>query len=672
MIGLKHVTLALAALFILSGCAGSYFLDGRTPYTGRPTSELAPIDPSRIQAVVDGAAEDEDAHYFRYETTREHIFTLPQRDVWIYLEDVRGQYVVLDPESERMTTFRMTLPRRADIEDAFFRVTSPAGVVETFTMADLIQERDGDLMTYKLAYRAVERGSLIEEAFRIKHEWADDYQPPLYHDIRLQQSVPTDTLIARYIFPPTWGLRLKQTSPGFVQPMDITERADGRRVLQVTTVNTPGFPDEPYAPSFKEVAPYWEFAVNKIAVASGVPPLYSAADSWEELGEDWKDYAFKRGGLFSDPVRRKLGDIIPDPSISDSAKVAQITTWVQSNIEVGGDARDLGGVLRDGKGDPIRITSLTQALLDEAGVETSFLLIHPASEGYFDQSFIHDGQFELPAVLARVPGQDYILFPYIDGLPFSFIPEEYQGAPAMRINSDGFDGFITLPQPRAQTYAVDSRYEIKIDEEGIVRVDETATLRGFAAFAMRNRFEDLTEEERETEARELLTYTETEVDDFTYELIDEDDANAPLGIRLTYSIDDLVTITPEEVIFQTGGLLSPASLKAFSVDVRERQLPIKIANDERTTKRLSIQFPESWTLSTALDNVNERNRFGQALANYTVTQGEILGMQRISLNESNAPRTEYGVLLKITGAGSKLHVPTLVFSTVPTETSSGE
>lgn len=241
----------------------------------------------------------------------------------------------------------------------------------------------------------------------------------------------------------------------------------------------------------------------------------------------------------------------------------------------------------------------------------------------------------------------------------------------MRINSDGFDGFITLPQPSAQTYAADVRYEIKIDEDGIVRVDETATLRGFAAFFMRQRFEDLTDEEREDEARELLTYTETEVEDFTYELIDEDDPNAPLGIRLTYTVDDLVTVTPEEAIFQTGGLLSPASLKAFAVDPKERQLPIRIYNDERTTKRLSIQFPESWTLTTELTDVNERNRFGQALANYTITPGEILGMQRIQLTESDAPKTAYRTLLQITGAQSKLHVPTLVFSTVPTEPTAG-
>ncbi|MEO0560413.1 MAG: hypothetical protein AAF170_19775 [Bacteroidota bacterium] len=669
---MRPLFFAFAALLALSGCSGSAYLDGRTSFSGRASADLAPVDPARVQSAVDAAADDQDAHYFKAERTLEHIFTLPRGNVWIYLEDVRGQYVVLDPESERMTTFQMRLPRRADIEDAFFRVTSPAGIVETFTRSDLIRERDGDRMTYKLAYRGIERGSVIEEAFRIRHEWDDSYQPPLYHDIRLQQSFPTDTLTARYIFPGSWGLRIKQTSQGRVPPMSIEELADGRRILEVGFTDLPAFTDEPYAPFYKEVAPYWEFAVNEIASAAGMPSIYSAPDSWEEYADEWKDFAFRRGGLFSDPVRRKLGDILVDDTVSDSAKVAQITTWVQTNIELGGDANNLGGVLRDGEGDIYRITSLTQALLDEAGVDTSFLLIHPASEGYFDRTFIHDGQFQLPAVLARVPGQDYVIFPYIDGLPFSFIPEEYKGAVAMRIDSDGFDGFITLPQPRSQTYTTDNRYEIKIDEDGIVHVDETATLRGFAAFGMRKRFEDLTEEERETEARELLTYTETEVDDFTYELIDEEDPNAPLGIRLAYTIDDLVTVTPEEVIFQTGGLLSPASLKAFAVDPQERQLPIRIYNEELTTKRLSIQFPETWTLTTDLDNVNERNRFGQALANYTITPGEILGMQRIRLSEASAPASQYRTLLQITGARSKLHVPTLVFSTVPQEAGAGE
>ena len=662
--------LTLTLLVALAGCGNLGPLDGRTEFTSRPSSQLTPVDPARVQRVVESARDDEDAHYFHFESTREHVFDLPESSNWTFLEDVRGQYVVLDPDEERLTTFRMTLPRRARIEDGFFRATSPAGVVETFTTADLIEERDGDDVTYKLAYRAIEKGSVIEEAYRVRYEWADSYSPPLYHDIRLQRPFATDTLIARYIVPATWALRLKQTSPGQYPLMGIKTLKDGRRVLDMTLTDQGGFPDEPYAPHYKEVAPYWEFAVNRIELMAGRPPLYEAPDSWEELADNVKDYAFKRGGVFSDPVRRRLDEIV-DASASDSAKVAQVTAWVQSNVEPGDEAKNLGDVLKTGRGTIYQITGLTQALLDEAGVETSFLMIHPRSEGYFDQSFIHGGQFVEPAVLARVPGQDYILFPYVDGLPFSYIPEPYQGVAAMRINSDGFDGFITLPQPRAQSYATDVRYEIVIDEDGVVHVDETAVLRGFAAFAMRRRFEDLTPEERETEARELLTYTETEVDGFSYELIEEDDANAPLGVRLTYTIDDLVTVTPEEVIFQTGGLLSPASLKSFSVDTRERQLPIRIYNDELTTKRVSIKFPDAWTLSTPLDGVNEQNGFGQAFANYTVTPGEILGMQRIRLHASEAPSTAYSTLLDITGARSKLYVPTLVFSTVPSNRAGG-
>ena len=660
------LTLPLIVLVALSGCGSLAAFDGRTDYTARPASDLRPVDPARVQKVVDAARDDDDAHYFYYESTREHLFMLPDKAEWTYLEDVRGQYVVLDPDEERLTTFRMTLPRRARLEDGFFRSTSPSGVVETFTAADLIEERDGDDVTYKLAYRSIEKGSVIEEAFRIRQEWGDNFNPPLYHDIRLQRPFATDTLIARYIFPETWAMRLKQTAPREYPLMEITPLRDGRRVLDITLADLPAFPDEPYAPYYKEVAPYWEFAINRIESRPGQPALYVAPESWEELAGNIKDYAFKRGGIFSDPVRRKLGDIV-DPAATDSAKVAQITTWVQSNIEAGDEARNLGDVLKTGTGSIYQITGLTQALLDEAGVETSFLMIHPRSEGYFDPSFIHTGQFVEPAVLARVPGTDYILFPYVDGLPFSYIPEPYQGVAAMRINSDGFDGFITLPTPRAQSYATDVRYQIDIDEDGVVRVDEVATLRGFAAFALRRRFEDLTPDEREAEARELLTYTETEVDDFTYELLDEDDANAPLRVRLQYTIDDLVTVTPEEILFQTGGLLSPASLKSFTVDVRERELPIRIYNDELTTKRLSIRHPDSWRLVTALDGVNERNAFGQAFASYTVTEGEILGMQRTRLNASSAPSTQYRTLLDITGASSKLYVPTLVFSTAPPE-----
>lgn len=110
--------------------------------------------------------------------------------------------------------------------------------------------------------------------------------------------------------------------------------------------------------------------------------------------------------------------------------------------------------------------------------------------------------------------------------------------------------------------------------------------------------------------RDLLTYTEGDVDDLEYDLVRLDEYGTPFEIQIRYTIDNLVTLTPEEVLFQTGGLLSPASLSSFKVDTRERTLPIRIYYDRITNKTIRLRFPEAWALTTALEGVEYENRFG--------------------------------------------------------------
>ena len=302
-------------------------------------------------------------------------------------------------------------------------------------------------------------------------------------------------------------------------------------------------------------------------------------------------------------------------------------------------------------------------MLSEVGLDADFILIHPASEGYFDRSFISPSQFTTPAVQVRLEGETAVVFPYIEGLPITYVPEVYQGADAIIIRKEGGTEFVTVPTREADTYAVDEAYDVEIDEDGVLHVEETKTLRGIAAYATRKEFEDIEEDEREESIRELLTYNEGEIKELSYDIEGLERYGEPLVFSIRYSIPDLVTVTPEEVIFQTGGLLSPASLSAFEVDVRERQLPIRIYYDSITNKKISIRYPETWTLTTELEDTAEQTRFGAVRGIYLLASGEITADQRISLKQSRATPQSYSALLKLTGSESRLYVPTLVFST---------
>ena len=132
-------------------------------------------------------------------------------------------------------------------------------------------------------------------------------------------------------------------------------------------------------------------------------------------------------------------------------------------------------------------------------------------------------------------------------------------------------------------------------------------------------------------------------------------------IRLNYTIDNLVTVTPEEVIFQTGGLFSPSTNNKWKVDTDERQLPIRIYNNEQLNKTITIKHPSNWTLSTELSAVDYKNTFGTIHGTYKATPGELNITQSRTLNRASEPKEKADDLLDVTGRKSRLYIPSLVF-----------
>ncbi|MEM7788557.1 MAG: hypothetical protein AAF594_12610 [Bacteroidota bacterium] len=649
--------LALLALgLLLTGCVSSGVLQ-RTEHTHGPLRMFDPLWDVDVEAYAE-ANEGRDGVFLRIDQTDEHAFDYPS---WEYVEERTAQYLVLNPEAEWLTTQSIRVQRGGRLIGVASRVTSPDGTVRAFTEADYTTERDGDATVYKLAYTDIQRGSIVEEAYRVLYEAGPDYSPPLAEDYRMVFPLPVDSLRIRYIYPQNWGLQIKRMGRNDypVGSVEIDPALD-KRILTYERADVPAYEDEPFSPYFKETAEYLELRVTGIQdrLATYAPP-----DTWGALAEDFAKYAFRKGGLFSNPVGNAAREAVPDEAVSDSMKLVQVVDWVQRNIEIGESRNDdFTSVVRQKRGNPLLITGLTQAMLDRVGVEAEYYLIHPRSEGFFDDQYVTGSQFPIPAVGTEIDGHRYVVFPFIEGLPVNYVPEEFQGARAMRITPDGFGGFTDIPDRDVDSYAVDETYDVEIDADGILHVEEVKTLRGIAAYANRKRFEDLDDEEREDEIRELLTYTEGDVDDLEYDLVRLGEYGTDLEIRIRYTIDNLVTLTPEEILFQTGGLLSPASLSAFKVDTRERTLPVRIYYDQITNKRIRLRFPEAWSLTTDLTGVDYENRFGRVTGLYEMAPGEIVATQQIHLRESSAPASTYASLLRLTGSESALYVPTLVFS----------
>lgn len=657
---------AVTGTVLIAGCAGtnrSSIDVYRTPFTRGPLAAMpAPrLDVDSLRA----------AHgtvpfvYLRHERTIEHQFAL-RSEVWDFVQDIRRQYVVLDADDPRASSFQIATDRRDIVEGVHLRVTAPDGTARSFALADLVRETDDDGFVFKLAYPALQPGSVVSEHVRLRRGWDRSFQPPLYHDVRLQYDVPVDHLFFRYIYPSGWSLKLKQSARGYVHPFTLDRESHrGSTILTAERTDVPAYPDEPYAPFFKEVGPYLEFAVTSIHIGD-VLPIYEAPPSWEALARDFVRYVFSRRGGTSGPVARQARDLA-DPAAPDSVRLAAIVNWVQTSVEEvdEGGAQDLRGALDRRRANRFLITGLAHAMLEEAGLEASYVLIHPAREGHFDPAFIHHRQFTDPAVVVRAGGRDHVVFPYLRGLPTTYIPEFAQGATAMRLTPEGFDGFVQLPTGDATQSAQDDEVEVRVGPDGVVEVTEATVLRGAAAFALRLGLRDLTGDEREALARRAVSYDESTIRDFSYEIEGADEPGAPLRLTLRYAIDDLVTITPDEILLQTGGLLAPSSLRSVATERGARRTPIRIYHDEVRTRTLRVLYPEAWTLTTPLADAHDESSFGRVAGTYALEPGRVTASQRIELRASRAPATAYPTLARLIGGTSRLSVPTLVFSVTP-------
>lgn len=654
------LSFCLIASLVASGCSGTAYTGDRSGFTARPIDQLPSVASVNVESRI-AANPEAEAIMLRNERAMEHLFHLPMGGDWFFVDDRLHQYIVMDEENDRWTTVRLRMDDKARLEDYFGRVTSPDGIVQTFSESDLIEDRDGDDRVFSFAYPGVEKGSIVEESFRLRYRFEDDYLPPLSHDVSLQYDVPVDTLKFRHVAPETWGLQIKKIAANRPPPFYVDRTTEpGKTIIVYEGSNIPAIPDEPYAPFFKEVANYMQFQITEIYVRG--EPVYQTATEWSVIADRFNEYALRSGTVWSDPAANAARRAV-DESAPDSVKLATVIDWVQENITLdqSSDHDEFTEVLRNNRGNWYMITGLTLSMLDRVGITSQFLLINPASEGYFDNTYISGEQFYVPALNVSIDDTDYVVFPYLDGLPIDYIPEAYQGRSAMQVAESGLVGMVDLPRRAASEHATDENYVVTIGEDGVLTVEEEVVLRGAAAYLTRRHLEDFDDGELEDEMREMLTYTDGDINDFEYTISHQENHDQPLEIKLEYSIDNLVTVTPEEILFQTSGLLSPATTGRFKVNPQQRVNPVRIYNDEIKNKLITIRFPEHWSLSTNLEDVEDSNRFGEVRGTYRVSDGEIVADQQIRLRSVSSTPSGYRTLLQLTGSESLLYIPTLVF-----------
>jgi hypothetical protein len=646
-------------LFLCAAAIASCGSVNRMTYLRPPGVDTIPVEVPKLDlAEYQKKYEKHDGVFLLSEQTIENV--VATRD-WEVIKLRRLRYLVLNPEAEWLTTFDIDTDSDERLTDVHIVVTSPEGKSRVFGYRDLKVDKKGDGgHSYKLAYPDVRKGSIIEESYELS-------APPmgnLAFDYALQFTVPCEKFKLKYIYPNEMTVQVKMIGPrravNYVKSADAVYR---KALMTYEATDVPAYESEPYSPYFKEHGDYLQFMAYY--------GFYGRESSWSSLSREFAQYAIDKESFWSSKLENTVEEVTKGAT-TKLAKVEAIIGHLQKNVKVGAGGYDdnFVDVLNNGEGNIYMVNGLARAMLEEVGVPSELLLIHSAQDGYFDENYVSMEQLYIPAVGADIDGTPYVVFPYSENMPVGLVPEHLKGQRAMRINKDGFAGFTNVPDLDSTSMTVDDIYDLKIDEEGLITVTEEKTLRGTYAYSMREALSRMKKEEIDKEVKDMLTYSEGDVAMKEYEILNRDDYKKPLVVRMTYTIDNLVTVTPDEVIFQTGGLFSPSINGKWKVDTEERKNPIRIYYDERLNKKITINHPKSWTLTSNLPKTDYSNMLGSISGTYSAGDGTVHVEQVRTLKRADAPREQADDLLSVIGRRSKLYIPTLVFK-VGTETASG-
>lgn len=515
---------------------------------------------------------------------------------WIMYRSISRQYVILNPEAENMTTFKLTLPKGAKVEQLTLRYTNPGQQPQThrYKRANLSESKDEQVYSY--IYPKAEKGTVIEETFILSFDaqkvspFLDTYQP-------LQFPIPCEKLTYKFAYPDWWRVRVKELGENKTLTLDREHNVEGKkRVITYQATNVGAFEDELYSPYFQETADYLRLNIEYFEMLGfrSTQPV-----SWFKLMKQIEKSIplttdYKPGSRIDLAARNVTRD-----ANTPEEKINAILSLIQRDIKVDGEKTEnykLEKVLASKKGNVLQVVGLMHAMARAVGLDAYFIMTRPASRGYFDEDYISFEELSVPAVLINTADKSYLTFPY-QKIPYDVYPSVFEGQIAYQIQTRGqltTAKFVTLDNLPTQPASIREKYILNINEDGIISVNETKIIDGFSAVWFRTAIEDLTEDEVDEMIQNMLTYDAADITVNTYEINDRDDYLKPITINLEYEIDNLVTVTPEEILFQTAGLFAPASGKRYKIDTSERKMPIKIRANHNYSKDIEISFPDSW------------------------------------------------------------------------------
>ena len=570
------------------------------------------------------------------------------------------RYVVMDEHSEDATTISENFDESVTIRQADAYVWNPDGTTAVYETDDFIYASEGeDSHSAKLPIKDLQEGSIIDYSFHLSTPTAAQFNR--YEPIRLQWYSPIELL----------EVQLEFLSDEKVTYRDLPEWADGSiksypvhdgKAVGFKVTDVPAYINEPYSPSRAYMGNYFEYAVSSSAMGLDK----TGNEFWEELRERYFKSGLDRVDELDiedeDEILEDYPKMVKGANARDS--IQSMFDWIRERVSINTRANytDPDDAYEDRSSDVEGFYSLLKGIVQHAGYKATVVRMHNKTRGEFDDEFYNIDQFAEYGMMIEAGDEQFHTIPHRTTLPVDIVPVDYLRQPGMIVDRDDGPVLKKLENPTQRPWKRTRDIDITVNDDGSVEVTAIDTTFGSAAYERRVNYQNMPDEERESAIKEFLVFDQGEVSDVKIEVFNLDDVTLPFVRTATYTIPEGATITPEEVLFQTEGLISSKSETDTEEDPDKRQNPVYIARDYESIRRVNINYPSSWKLSSKVDQVRNTNELG-TLTRKVNNQGSNLTINTVSyMNEGYWPKERAKDLYEIYGDGVLESIGTIVFT----------
>ncbi|MBC8125060.1 MAG: transglutaminase domain-containing protein [Candidatus Kapabacteria bacterium] len=371
--------------------------------------------------------------------------------------------------------------------------------------------------------------------------------------------------------------------------------------------------------------------------------------------------------LMSDAAYRKSHTAVLNGARDRLDTLQRLKSWFSTSIKINYDEdspESASSVFRSRVGSLWGATLLARQLYQSAGFKARIVQLHSLNEGVFDKNYANFNEFREIGLVVSKDSSLYLVLFQRPLQPVNVVPTEFIGQPFVYIDTDKMERSVeTDVRFVSDTSSAFRTVRVNLDEDRFAHVDLSVTFKGDAAYDERTTLDDLPASELETTLKKRFVPTLAEASNVKVSVENLEDPTLPLVLKASFTLSDAVTVTGGEAIFQTAGILSPTSENDAGQDSSDRQFPIEITSPYRYDRQVEVVYPNTWTLSTSIDESEIHSDLGDLTRTRSISPGSLAVRFSSSLNAGTYPQRLAPELTNVLGDAGTSAIPSLVFKT---------